>query len=112
MALELLVAACGIYFPDQGSNLGLLHGEPRVLATGPAGKSLDPWLLESITKDLPVYTLISNAQGSSSPQAPAHIVLFSVMIFARWTGEKHELTIVSICISLISKAGNCHLDRY
>ena len=38
------VMACGIQFPDQGSNLGLLHGERRVLATGPPGKSLEPLL--------------------------------------------------------------------
>ena len=31
--------ACGI-FPDQGSNLGSLHWERRVLPTGPPGKSL------------------------------------------------------------------------
>ena len=37
MALELLAAACGIKSPDQGSNLGPLHWELRVLATGPLG---------------------------------------------------------------------------
>ena len=36
---ELLVAACGIQFPNQGSNPGLLHWELEVLATGPLGKS-------------------------------------------------------------------------
>ena len=41
---ELLVAACGIYFPDQGSNLGPLHWEHRVLSTVPPGKSLKPLL--------------------------------------------------------------------
>ena len=35
----VLAVACTILFPDQGSNLGLLHWEPRVLATGPLGKS-------------------------------------------------------------------------
>ena len=35
-----LVSACGIWLPDQGSNLGPLHWEHRVLATGPSGKSL------------------------------------------------------------------------
>ena len=40
---NLLVVACGIYLPDQGSNLGPLHWEPIVLTTGPPGKSLsDP----------------------------------------------------------------------
>ena len=32
------VVACGIQLPDQGSNLGPLHWELRVLATGPPGK--------------------------------------------------------------------------
>ena len=39
-AWELLVTAHGIQFLDQGSNLGPLHQERRVLATGPPGKSL------------------------------------------------------------------------
>ena len=32
---------CGIQFPDQGSNLGPLHWECRVLSTVPPGKSLN-----------------------------------------------------------------------
>ena len=40
MAYKLLVAACGIYFPDQGLNPGPLHWDSRVLATGPPGKFL------------------------------------------------------------------------
>ena len=32
---DLLVAACGIKFPDQGSNPGPLHWKSGVLATGP-----------------------------------------------------------------------------
>ena len=39
-AYKLLVAACGIQFPDQGPNLGPWHWEQRVLATRPPGKSL------------------------------------------------------------------------
>ena len=38
-ACELLVAKCGIMFPDQGLNLGLLHWECGVLAIEPPGKS-------------------------------------------------------------------------
>ena len=38
-ACELLVVACGIWFPDQGLNLGHLHWEQAVLTTGPPGKS-------------------------------------------------------------------------
>ena len=36
-----LVAACGIKFPDQGSNPGPLHGEHGVLTSGPPGKSFN-----------------------------------------------------------------------
>ena len=35
-----LAVACGIQFPDQGSNLGPMHWESRALATEPPGKSL------------------------------------------------------------------------
>ena len=38
-ACEHLVAACGIQFPDLGSNLGPMHREHGVLATGPPVKS-------------------------------------------------------------------------
>ena len=37
--LQVLVVAYRIQFPDQGLNLGPLHWEPGVLATGPPGKS-------------------------------------------------------------------------
>ena len=37
---EVLDAACGIYFPDRGLNLGPLYWEPGVLATGLWGKFL------------------------------------------------------------------------
>ena len=39
-ACKLLVAACGIQFPDQGLNLGPLHWERGVLLSGPPGKPL------------------------------------------------------------------------
>ena len=35
VACKLLVSACGIQFPDQGSNPNPLHWESRFLATGP-----------------------------------------------------------------------------
>ena len=38
-ARELLVEVCGIWFPDQESNLGPLNWELRLLTTGPPGKS-------------------------------------------------------------------------
>ena len=40
-----LVEACGIEFPNQGSNLGPLQWESGVLATGPPGKSFNRLLL-------------------------------------------------------------------
>ena len=39
VACGSLVAACRIYIPDQGLNLGPLHWEGGVLTTGPAEKS-------------------------------------------------------------------------
>ena len=39
VAVELLVGACGIKFPDQMSKPGSLNWELTVLATGPPGKS-------------------------------------------------------------------------
>ena len=42
--LPLLVVACGIYFPDQGSNPGPLHWECGVSTTGLQGKSLSLFL--------------------------------------------------------------------
>ena len=44
--VEFSAVACGIYFPDQGWNLGLLHWECRVQATGPPGKSWFVFLLK------------------------------------------------------------------
>ena len=35
--------ACGIQFPDEGSNPGPLHWEHGVLSTAPPGKSLSPY---------------------------------------------------------------------
>ena len=51
VAFELLVATCGIYFPDQGSNQCLLHWESRILATGPPERSSGLMIyLEALTK--------------------------------------------------------------
>ena len=44
-ACKLLVAACGIYFLDQGSNLGPLLWECGVLATGLPENSLNNYFL-------------------------------------------------------------------
>ena len=42
MAFKVLVAARGVLIPDQRLNLGPLHWEHEVLATGPPGKPLVP----------------------------------------------------------------------
>ena len=39
---QVLAVACEVSFPDQVLNLGSLHREHGVLATGPPGKSLLP----------------------------------------------------------------------
>ena len=43
--LWVLVVACGIQFPDQGSNLGPLYWECGVLASGPSGSPHRPPIL-------------------------------------------------------------------
>ena len=45
---EVLVGACGIQFPDQGSNPGPLHWEYRVLTTAAPAKS-QKWLASHST---------------------------------------------------------------
>ena len=44
---ELLVAACGIWVPDQRLNPGPLHCKRGVLATGPPGRPLVRLLLDA-----------------------------------------------------------------
>ena len=44
MAFEVLAAAYGISLPDEGSNPDFLHWELGVLATGPPGKPLPPFI--------------------------------------------------------------------
>ena len=61
VACKLSVAACGISFPDQGSNLGPLNWERGVLATRPLGKSL---LMSSLTILLPFQRKDSNSKKS------------------------------------------------
>ena len=49
VARELLVAAWGTWFPDQGSDLGPAHWDHGVLATGPLGKSPKKVLFPELT---------------------------------------------------------------
>ena len=49
VALKFLVEPYGIQFPDQGLNLGPLHWENRILATGAPGKSCHIICLDSLS---------------------------------------------------------------
>ena len=60
-ACELLLAICGIKFPDQGLNTApLLHWEQRVLATGPEGSSTGPPVPIILNKLLEIYRIYSD----------------------------------------------------
>ena len=48
-AYRLLVAACGIQFPDKASNLGPLHWQHEASAPGPPGKSPSLFLFSTIS---------------------------------------------------------------
>lgn len=61
---ESLVAACGICFLDQGSSLGLLHWDVRVLITG---HQRDPSLLFLAAWALARQNIIIQCHGSSFP---------------------------------------------
>ena len=58
---QVLAAVCGIWFPDQELNQGLLHWEYGALATGPSVKSLVPisWYLFTL-----LYLYIKTFQTS------------------------------------------------
>ena len=62
---QVLVAARGIQSPDQGSNLGSLHWELRVLATGPPRKSLNSFLSK-----LCVFESVMLHPGCLTPHFP------------------------------------------
>ena len=55
---ELSVAACGIVFPDQGSNRGFLLWERGVSATGLSGKSQEQHFLFPV--EAPVLVQVLN----------------------------------------------------
>ena len=65
---KLLVEACGIQFPDQGSNLSSLHWKLRALATRPPGKS-QPFALYVSVYRFPLPHLMG-AGSERSRRAP------------------------------------------
>ena len=70
MVCELLITACGIEFPDQGSNPGFLHWEHGVLATGPAGKSQEslPLNRSLICAQYASYRVSENGNRKPKPE--------------------------------------------
>ena len=80
VACELLVAARGIQFSDQASNLGPVHWEHGVLATGPPGNSFFlPFLLHQ------TILLLFLGAGTTSPKGKCSVCLsysFSLALFS------------------------------
>ena len=60
----VLLVACGIYLPDQGSNPGPLHLELRVLATGPPGKSPQRFLFLHILSNTSLSSVFDNSHSN------------------------------------------------
>ena len=76
VACELLAAARGIKFPDQGWNLDPLHLECRVLALEPSGKSLHLVFIQIINMphSLPgTFLCISLLSGTKKQDKPARM---------------------------------------
>ena len=61
--------ACGIQFPDQGSNPGPLHQEHEVLPTGPRGKSLQSVNIQKNTGGLAAFEEIPRSSMRSYSRA-------------------------------------------
>ena len=70
---EILVAAWGIQFPDQGLNPGPLHWEHRVLATGPPEKSLIFFLKYSVFLT-PVLSSLWFHDGNQAPSREKQVI--------------------------------------
>ena len=89
--IELLVAACGTYFPDEELNPGPLHWEHRALATGPPGKSppsfLSPSPSDSNTTISP-FKLLSPSPFCHCKRSTTPGITFKVF---SWTKHKWSL---------------------
>ena len=84
---QVLVAARGIQSPDQGSNLGSLHWELRVLATGPPRKSLN-----SLLSKLCVFESVMLHPGCLTPRFP-HV----------YTDTQYESSLVLVLVQSLLK---------
>ena len=75
VACRILVAACGIYFPDQGSDLGPLRWKLGVLGTGPPGKSPCGLYISwqrSVPGPRPILTWLSEGIKRLPMRLPSH----------------------------------------
>ena len=98
--LRWVFVACGIQFPDQGLNLGPLHWELGVLATGPQGSPCVHifkclfFLLECPSTEACVFlfpgTVPGIGQTSSKPLSPVHILHSLVVKSLRCGVEQSE----------------------
>ena len=74
----VLVAAHRIYFPDQGSNPGLLHWEHGVLTTGPPRKSPIPpsFATTIVCAPSPLTLMIMEKEKNVKVKSLSHVQLF------------------------------------
>ena len=100
-ACKLLVEACGIYFPDQGSNPNCLNWKHRVLATGPPGKSPDICILR------PVSSVVESSAYSHIQHISALYVVGTVLGSRDRT--EHAFLFSRRLVGKIS-LGQCQLD--
>ena len=88
VACELVVVACGIQCPDQGSNWGPLHWESTVLASGPPGKSLWSYILIHIAEFyglsfLNLSLLLTSLPSTIIPEAILYMFFKSIIDFVQ-----------------------------
>ena len=79
---QVLVGSCGVYFPDQGSNLGPLHWECGVLATGPPGKSqwLSFYTFHQFHCRMGLWNFLGCHSGNLSPAMIFNLMLVFLLV--------------------------------
>ena len=87
-------AACGTLFPDQESDLHLLHWKCRVLTTRPPGK----FLCAILNQCLPIYAFIGFLKCTLIPLIPLHLYSASLNTFSwrsyyAYTGVNTDLKV-------------------
>ena len=105
----ILVVACGIWFLDQGLNLGPLHWEHGVLATGLPGKSFGHLLK-------PVLHRIENSSGPSLwplwSRAQVTFLFFPKKGNAKECSNYCTITLISYASKVMLKILQARLQQY